>query len=78
MTAQTAQIYLEASADFAAAFVKMILSDHWQWVLAIVTSVIVVTGLLIPEVPQFMSLVVTDDGRSAVGQRVFGVPTAGN
>ncbi len=76
MSAQTAMIYLDASADFAGAFVKLILSEHWQWVLAIATTVVVVTGVLLPEVPQFMSQVVTDDGRSAVGQRVFGAPTA--
>ena len=57
MSAQTARIYLDASADFAGSFVKMLLSDHWQWVLAIVTTSLVVTGLLLLEVPQFMSQV---------------------
>lgn len=78
MSSQTAKIYFDASATFAGECVSLIYAEHWQWVLAIVMVVIVVAGVLIPEVPQFMSQVVNPEGHSALGQRIFGAPSAAN
>ena len=71
---RSAEIYVKASAVFAVQLVWLVIEDQWEWVAAFGILAALVF-FFVPEVPQFLSLVINQDGVHATGQRIFGVPS---
>lgn len=69
-------VYLRATCVFLAQLLGWFLEQNWGLVVAAVAAWYLFQVVVPSEAPQFLSLVITDDGRHAIGQRVFGVPSA--
>lgn len=69
-------VYLRAAAIFLAQLAGLFFEKNWGLVVAAVAAWYLFQVVIPSEAPQFFSLVITEDGRTAIGQRVFGVPCA--
>lgn len=69
-------VYAQAVAVLLVQLLGLFLEKNWPLVVAAAAAWYLFQVVVPAEAPQFMSLVVNEDGRHAIGQRVFGVPVA--
>ncbi len=69
-------VYARAISVLLAQLTGLFIEKNWSIVAAAVVTMVLFMVVIPSEMPQFLSLVITEDGRHAVGQRIFGVPSA--